>query len=119
MGLDERATLTNMAVEAGGFTGIIEADEVVVNYLVAQRGLRAEDVRKRIVRADPGATYCASFTIDPAAIVSRDSSTTRRAMPTGRAVVWARWPISSGATVRARSPIRTATRGRSPVTRKT
>ncbi len=27
MGLDERATLTNMAVEAGGFTGIIEADE--------------------------------------------------------------------------------------------
>ncbi len=30
MGLDERATLTNMAVEAGGFTGIIEADEVIV-----------------------------------------------------------------------------------------
>ncbi len=29
--LDERATLTNMAVEAGGFTGIIEADEVVVD----------------------------------------------------------------------------------------
>ena len=31
MPLDERATLTNMAVEAGGFTGIIEADEVVVD----------------------------------------------------------------------------------------
>jgi len=26
LSLDERATLTNMAVEAGGFTGIIEAD---------------------------------------------------------------------------------------------
>ena len=39
-GLDERATLTNMAVEAGGFTGIIEADEVVVDYLVKQRGSR-------------------------------------------------------------------------------
>jgi 3-isopropylmalate/(R)-2-methylmalate dehydratase large subunit len=65
---DERATLTNMAVEAGGFTGIIEADEVVVDYLVKQRGLRADDVRARIVKADPGATYCATFEIDLAAI---------------------------------------------------
>ena len=37
LSLDERATLTNMAVEAGGFTGIIEADEVVVDYLVKKR----------------------------------------------------------------------------------
>jgi 3-isopropylmalate/(R)-2-methylmalate dehydratase large subunit len=62
--LDERATLTNMAVEAGGFTGIIEADEVVVAYLVEQRGLDADDVRRRIVRADAGAEYCATFEID-------------------------------------------------------
>src|SRR6185312_2150822 len=61
--LDERATLTNMAVEAGGFTGIIEADEVVVDYLVKQRGLNADDVRARIVRADDGATYCATFEV--------------------------------------------------------
>jgi 3-isopropylmalate/(R)-2-methylmalate dehydratase large subunit len=67
--LDERATLTNMAVEAGGFTGIIEADEAVVAYLVAQRGADAADVRRRIVRADPGATYCATFEIDLAAVV--------------------------------------------------
>ena len=52
--LDERATLTNMAVEAGGFTGIIEADEVVVDYLVKQRGLDADDVRARIVQGRPG-----------------------------------------------------------------
>jgi len=68
MGLDERATLTNMAVEAGGFTGIIEADEVVVDYLVGQRGLAADDVRARIVRADPGATYLATFEVDLGAI---------------------------------------------------
>lgn len=68
LGLDERATLTNMAVEAGGFTGIIEADEVVVDYLVAQRGLSAEDVRARIVRADPGARYAATFEVDLAAV---------------------------------------------------
>ncbi len=67
--LDERATLTNMSVEAGGFTGIIEADEVVVDYLVAQRGLPAEEVRRRIVRADPGATYAATFQVDLGAVV--------------------------------------------------
>src|SRR6202022_2800075 len=60
MGLDERATLTNMAVEAGGFTGIIEADEVIVDYLVQQRGANADDVRRRIVRADAGAEYVAT-----------------------------------------------------------
>ena len=64
MSLDERATLTNMAVEAGGFTGIIEADDVVVDYLVEQRGVTAEDVRARIVRADEGATYLKTFEID-------------------------------------------------------
>src|SRR6476620_7569910 len=61
MSLDERATLTNMAVEAGGFTGIIEADEVVVQYLVKQRGVDADDVRRGIVKADPDATYLATF----------------------------------------------------------
>jgi 3-isopropylmalate/(R)-2-methylmalate dehydratase large subunit len=69
LSLDERATLTNMAVEAGGFTGIIEADESVVAYLVEQRGLVAEDVRRRIVRADAGAAYCATFEVDLSAIV--------------------------------------------------
>jgi 3-isopropylmalate/(R)-2-methylmalate dehydratase large subunit len=66
--LDERATLTNMAVEAGGFTGIIEADGVVVDYLVRQRGLAAADVERRIVRADPDAAYHAVFDIDLGAI---------------------------------------------------
>jgi 3-isopropylmalate/(R)-2-methylmalate dehydratase large subunit len=67
--LDERATLTNMAVEAGGFTGIIEADEAVVAYLVAQRGADAAEVRRRIVRPDAGASYCATFEIDLATVV--------------------------------------------------
>jgi 3-isopropylmalate/(R)-2-methylmalate dehydratase large subunit len=56
MPLDERATLTNMAVEAGSFTGIIEADEVVVEYLVQQRGMKADEVRRLLVKSDPGAT---------------------------------------------------------------
>lgn len=69
MPLDERATLTNMAVEAGGFTGIIEADEVVVEYLATQRGLDRDAVRQRIVRADPGASYVATFDIDLTKVV--------------------------------------------------
>jgi 3-isopropylmalate/(R)-2-methylmalate dehydratase large subunit len=66
--LDERATLTNMAVEAGSFTGIIEADEVVVDYLREMRGLDPAAIRERIVRADPDAEYAASFEIDLAKI---------------------------------------------------
>jgi 3-isopropylmalate/(R)-2-methylmalate dehydratase large subunit len=68
LSLDERATLTNMAVEAGGFTGIVAADEVVVQYLVEQRGLDAAAVRARIVEADPGASYVATFDVDLGAV---------------------------------------------------
>ncbi len=64
LSIDERATLTNMAVEAGGFTGIIEADQAVVDYLVEARGLGADEIRSRVVMADPGAEYCKVFNID-------------------------------------------------------
>lgn len=62
--LGERATLTNMAVEAGAFTGIIAADEVVVAYLMQQRGLEREELEERIVRADPDAKYALTIAID-------------------------------------------------------
>ncbi|HEX8747515.1 MAG TPA: aconitase family protein, partial [Pyrinomonadaceae bacterium] len=62
--IDERATLTNMAVEAGGFTGIIEPDEVVLEYLTRSRGLDAEEVRKGFLKSDEDAEYAARFEID-------------------------------------------------------
>jgi 3-isopropylmalate/(R)-2-methylmalate dehydratase large subunit len=62
--IDERATLTNMAVEAGGFTGIIEPDEVTLEYLTRTRGLDAEEIRKGFLRSDVDAEYAASFEID-------------------------------------------------------
>jgi 3-isopropylmalate/(R)-2-methylmalate dehydratase large subunit len=64
LGLDERATLTNMAVEAGGFTGIIEADDVVLAHLQEIRGMDPDQVRPLIVRADQDAHYAATFTVD-------------------------------------------------------
>ena len=62
--MDERATLTNMAVEAGGTTGIIEPDEVTLEYIVRMRGLDAEEVRKGFTYSDPDAEYAAVFEID-------------------------------------------------------
>ncbi|PYS44826.1 MAG: 3-isopropylmalate dehydratase [Acidobacteria bacterium] len=62
--MDERATLTNMSVEAGGFTGIIEPDERTLDYIVTMRGLAPEEVRKGFVYSDAEAEYAAVFEID-------------------------------------------------------
>ena len=62
--MDERATLTNMAVEAGGTTGIIEPDEVTLDYVVRTRELDADEVRKGFVYSDPDAEYAAVFEIN-------------------------------------------------------
>jgi 3-isopropylmalate/(R)-2-methylmalate dehydratase large subunit len=62
--LDERATFTNMAAEAGAFTAIGEADEVVVEFLRTERGLSREALNGRLLRADPGANYVASIELD-------------------------------------------------------
>ncbi len=64
MSMDERATLTNMAVEAGGTTGIIEPDEVTLEYVVRMRGLDAEEVRKGFLKSDADAEYAAVFEIN-------------------------------------------------------
>jgi 3-isopropylmalate/(R)-2-methylmalate dehydratase large subunit len=58
-----------MAVEAGSFTGIIEADDVAVEYLREMRGVSAAEICQGIVQADAGATYCKVFDIDLATLV--------------------------------------------------
>jgi 3-isopropylmalate/(R)-2-methylmalate dehydratase large subunit len=62
--MDERATLTNMSVEAGGTTGIIEPDEVTLDYIVRTRDLDAEEVRKGFTFSDTDAEYAAVFEIN-------------------------------------------------------
>ncbi|HEV2827975.1 MAG TPA: aconitase family protein [Pyrinomonadaceae bacterium] len=62
--MDERATLTNMSVEAGGTTGIIEPDEQTLEYIVKMRGLDADEVRKGFTYSDPDAEYAGVFEID-------------------------------------------------------
>jgi len=62
--MDERATLTNMSVEAGGTTGIIEPDEATLDYIVKSRGLDPQEVRKGFTFSDPDAEYAATFEIE-------------------------------------------------------
>lgn len=64
MNLDERATLTNMAVEAGAFTGIIAADEAVIAEIAEIRGVSPDAVRGTVLSSDPDAEYAAVFDID-------------------------------------------------------
>ncbi len=61
--MDERATLTNMSVEAGGTTGIVEPDENTLDYIVKTRGLDPQEVRKGFTFSDPDAEYAAVFEI--------------------------------------------------------
>ncbi len=70
LSLDERATLTNMAVEAGATTGIIEPDEVVLAHLAQLRpGLSVDGLRDRLLAADVDARYIERFEIDLDALV--------------------------------------------------
>lgn len=64
LNMDERATMTNLAVEAGATTGIIEADDVTAEYLMKFRGWSEEKAREGFLKGDPDAEYDASFEID-------------------------------------------------------
>src|SRR5438132_10575103 len=59
LGVDERATMTNMAAEIGGFTGIVAPDEKVVEFLHERRGMDRNEARKLTtgLSSDQGAEY--------------------------------------------------------------
>jgi 3-isopropylmalate/(R)-2-methylmalate dehydratase large subunit len=58
LSMDERATLANMATECSAKAGIVEADEATVDWIAWRRPRASkEDLRARVVRSDPGASY--------------------------------------------------------------
>ena len=64
--IDERATLTNMTAELGGFTGIVEPDERTVRFLRERRGV---DFRiEAWMRSDANARYAELLRIDAGAL---------------------------------------------------
>jgi 3-isopropylmalate/(R)-2-methylmalate dehydratase large subunit len=70
LSVDERATLANMATECSAKSGICEGDEDLVRWLSARRPeVPADEIRRRLVKPDPGAVYAGGVhTIDLAAI---------------------------------------------------
>jgi len=70
LSVDERATMTNMTAEVGGFTGYVAPDAKTVDYLVEYRGLAREEAAARIadLASDPDAAYCEVIEIDASGI---------------------------------------------------
>ncbi len=62
--MDERAVLTNMAVEAGATTGIIEPDTVTARYISQMRGIPTAELEALFLHSDPDAEYAATFEIE-------------------------------------------------------
>ena len=58
LSMDERATLTNMATECSAKSGICEADDQTIAWLLERRpGTTEAELRARTVSPDPGAEY--------------------------------------------------------------
>jgi 3-isopropylmalate/(R)-2-methylmalate dehydratase large subunit len=66
MSTDERATLTNMAAEIGGFTGIVAPDAETVRFLHERRGVRFE--LAPWMGGDPDAEYAHTLEIECATV---------------------------------------------------
>ncbi|HTZ83343.1 MAG TPA: aconitase family protein [Candidatus Acidoferrales bacterium] len=70
LSVDERATMTNMAAEIGGFTGIVAPDRKAVDFLVERRGIDRSKAEAMIegLYSDPGALYAHVIELDAAEI---------------------------------------------------
>jgi len=70
LSVDERATMTNMTAEIGGFTGIVAPDRKAVDFLVERRGMKRDQADKMIegLYSDPGAEYAHVIELDAAEI---------------------------------------------------
>jgi 3-isopropylmalate/(R)-2-methylmalate dehydratase large subunit len=70
LSVDERATMTNMAAEIGGFTGIVAPDQKAVEFLVERRGMNREPAEGMIegLHSDPDAQYAQVIELDASEI---------------------------------------------------
>jgi len=70
LSVDERATMTNMAAEIGGFTGIVAPDKKAVDFLIQRRGMKRAAAEKMIegLYSDPGAEFAHVIELDAAEI---------------------------------------------------
>ena len=66
LSVDERATMTNMAAEIGGFTGIVAPDQKAVDFLVERRGMDRRKAESMIegLYSDHDAQYAHTIELD-------------------------------------------------------
>jgi len=70
LSVDERATMTNMAAEIGGFTGIVAPDAKAAEFLIERRAMSRERAQQMIegLHSDPDAQYAHVIELDAAEI---------------------------------------------------
>jgi 3-isopropylmalate/(R)-2-methylmalate dehydratase large subunit len=70
LSVDERATMTNMAAEIGGFTGIVAPDAKAAEFLVERRGMSRDEAERLCegLESDTGALYAHVIELDAAEI---------------------------------------------------
>jgi len=70
LSVDERATMTNMTAEVGGFTGYVAPDGRTVEYLMEYRGMTRAAAERLCegLASDPAARYCEVIEIDAASL---------------------------------------------------
>jgi 3-isopropylmalate/(R)-2-methylmalate dehydratase large subunit len=70
LSVDERATMTNMAAEIGGFTGIVAPDAKCVEFLMERRGMSRSEAERLIkdLHDDDDAEYAHVIELDAAEI---------------------------------------------------
>src|SRR6201988_2176508 len=70
LSVDERATMTNMTAEVGGFTGYVAPDDKTVDYLMDYRKMSRQDAKRLCegLFSDPNAEYCEVIEMDASSI---------------------------------------------------
>ncbi|MCX4243167.1 aconitase family protein [Paraliomyxa miuraensis] len=80
--VDELSVLTNMTVEGGLMTGIVEPCESVRRFLIERRGDAAAELIARMIEPDPGAEYARTIHVDlskvPVTVATPGDSRNRR-----------------------------------------
>lgn len=64
LSMESRLTLTNMAIEGGGKSGIVPPDEVTIDYVESRRAAAGRTIPYEVMLSDPDARYARTIEIN-------------------------------------------------------
>lgn len=64
LSMESRLTLTNMAIEGGGKSGIVPPDKVTIEYVESRRAAAGRTTPYEVMLSDPGARYARTLEIN-------------------------------------------------------